>query len=176
MFVWPKPGARISVRVLRTAGSSHRYNCGVQLSGVSAPLPAIYDESAPLRQSRMRATLGRWVQIPLSGFVVLGTNGEFGLLDEDRSDRVSPPTVGSPARHPNIVGMKESGSDLAKTSELVTAPPAGVADRAGQCARPISTRDGVPGFKAALSPLRPIDDAARAELAIALAAFEEVHA
>jgi dihydrodipicolinate synthase/N-acetylneuraminate lyase len=38
--------------------------------------------------ARLRAGFARWVTRPLTGFVVLGSNGEAVLLDEDEADRV----------------------------------------------------------------------------------------
>ena len=38
--------------------------------------------------ARVCAPLARWLTTPLTGFVILGSNGEAALLDEDESDRV----------------------------------------------------------------------------------------
>lgn len=189
----------------------------MQLTGVFAPLPTPFDESGALDVQRLRAALPMWVRSPLTGFVVLGTNGEAGLLsdveaarvvDEARSlvprERVliagtarestvhaveaarqaaslgadavlvrtpcffkglmngaaferhyravadaspvpvllynftaatgvnlQPDTVGRLAEHPNIVGMKESGSDIAQIADLVAVAPAGFSVLAG---------------------------------------------
>jgi 4-hydroxy-2-oxoglutarate aldolase len=60
----------------------------MSLSGVFAPIPTPFDERDEIDLARLRAALARWLATPLAGFVVLGSNGEAPLLDEDESDRV----------------------------------------------------------------------------------------
>ena len=60
----------------------------MQLTGVLAPLPTPFDESGALDVARLRAALPHWVASPLTGFVLLGTNGEAGYLTDDEADRV----------------------------------------------------------------------------------------
>ncbi len=179
------------------------------LTGVFAPLPTPFDEDDAVDVIRLRASLKWWMSSPLAGFVVLGSNGEAVLMDDDECDcvvaearalipRQRPLIVGtgrestraairasrraaelgadavlvrtpgffksqmtseafvrhytavadaSPvpvllynftavtgvnlvpgavarlAEHPNIIGMKESGSDIAQISELVSVAP-----------------------------------------------------
>lgn len=143
----------------------------MRLTGVLAPLPTPFDESGALDVGRLRAALPRWVASPLTGFVVLGTNGDAGLLNEREADTVIaetragvpagrtllagtarestreaiaaaspvpvllynftaatgvnllPETVGRLAAHPNIVGIKESASDIAQMADLVAVAP-----------------------------------------------------
>ena len=190
---------------------------GMTLSGVFAPLPTPFDSDGQLDEHRLRMALTRWVASPLTGFVMLGTNGEAGLLDENESDRVieharaivpadrpliagtarestahtiaasrraadrgadavlvrtpcffkgqmngaaferhyravadaspvpvilynftaatgvslAPDVVAALASHPNIVGVKESGSDIAQISDLVAVAPDGFGVLAG---------------------------------------------
>jgi 4-hydroxy-2-oxoglutarate aldolase len=77
----------------------------MNLSGVFAPIPTPFDERDGIDLGRLRAALARWLTTPLAGFIVLGSNGEAPLLDEDESDYV----VGAardvvPAGRPFIVG------------------------------------------------------------------------
>ncbi len=60
----------------------------MNLSGVFAPIPTPIDEQDQVDTRRLRAAIDRWVQRPLAGLVVLGSNGEAALLDELESDRV----------------------------------------------------------------------------------------
>ena len=60
----------------------------MSLSGVFTPIPTPFDERDEIDLGRLRAALARWLTTPLAGFVVLGSNGEAPLLDEDESDRV----------------------------------------------------------------------------------------
>jgi 4-hydroxy-2-oxoglutarate aldolase len=187
------------------------------LSGVFAPLPTPFDADGQLDEHRLRIALRHWVASPLTGFVMLGTNGEAGLLDENESDRVieqtralvpkdrpliagtarestahtiaasrraaalgvdavlvrtpcffkaqmngavferhyravadaspvpvilynftaatgvslAPDVVAALAGHPNIIGVKESGSDIARVADLVAVAPEGFGVLAG---------------------------------------------
>jgi 4-hydroxy-2-oxoglutarate aldolase len=58
------------------------------LSGVFAPIPTPFDEDDRVDTRRLRTALERWVEGPLNGFVVLGSNGEAVLLDDFEADRV----------------------------------------------------------------------------------------
>jgi 4-hydroxy-2-oxoglutarate aldolase len=184
---------------------------GMDLSGVFAPLPTPFDESDRVDPRRLRSALQQWLATPLAGFVVLGTNGELGLLADDECDVVvetaraivprgrpliagagrestqatiravrraatlgadavlvrtpaffkaemthdnlvryyravadaspvpillynftnatgvnlAPATAALLAEHPNVVGMKESGSDIAQIADLVSLTPPG---------------------------------------------------
>jgi 4-hydroxy-2-oxoglutarate aldolase len=60
----------------------------MDLSGVLAPIPTPFDEHGDISLERLRAALVRWLATPLTGFVVLGSNGEAVFLDDDESDRV----------------------------------------------------------------------------------------
>jgi 4-hydroxy-2-oxoglutarate aldolase len=189
----------------------------MSLNGVMAPLPTPFDGEGRLDVGALQRGLRHWVASPLRGFVMLGSNGEAVMLDEDESDRVisvarevvpagrpllagvgrestdatvraaqraaalgadavlvrtpgffkaqmtaeaferhyteiadrtpvpvllynftavtgvdlTPPIVARLAAHPNIVGMKESGGDVARVAELVARTPADFAVFAG---------------------------------------------
>ncbi len=60
----------------------------MRLTGVFAPIPTPFDDDDHLDLKRLHAAFPRWLASPLTGFVVLGTNGEAGLLDDNESDRV----------------------------------------------------------------------------------------
>ena len=179
------------------------------LTGVLAPLPTPFDDDDRLDVVRLRTAVEGWVASPLTGFIVLGSNGEAVLMDDDECDRVIdearalvprdrpliagtgrestraairaakraadlgadavlvrtpaffksqmtgdafvrhytavadaspvpvllynftavtgvnllPATVARLAEHPNIVGMKESGSDISQIADLVASTP-----------------------------------------------------
>lgn len=181
----------------------------MNFSGVFAPVPTPFDRDERFDAERMKRAFARWVAQPITGFVVLGSNGEAVFLDEAESDAVIatareaiprdrpmlvgtgrestqatvratkraaqlgadavlvrtpgffksqmtndafvrhyatvadessipvllynftavtgvnllPPAVSRLASHPNIVGMKESGGDIAQIAELVTSTP-----------------------------------------------------
>jgi len=60
----------------------------MNLTGVFAPLPTPFDDRDQVDLARLRAALPHWIASPLAGFVVLGTNGEAGLMDDDECDAV----------------------------------------------------------------------------------------
>lgn len=218
------------------------YNDAMKLMGVFAPLPTPFDAGGSLDVARLRAAIPAWVRSPLTGFVMLGTNGEAGLLSDDESDRVIgearalvprertliagtarestadaiaaaqraaalgvdavlvrtpcffkgqmngaaferhyraiadqspvpvllynftaatgvnllPETVASLGRHPNIVGIKESGSDIAQMTDLVRLTPDGFRVLAGSASTfHAALCTGVSGGILALSALLP---------------------
>jgi dihydrodipicolinate synthase/N-acetylneuraminate lyase len=84
------------------------------LTGVFAPLPTPFDDRDQVDIARLRAAFGRWIASPLTGFVVLGSNGEAALMDDDEGDRV----VGEaralvPGTRPFIVGTGRESTQAA---------------------------------------------------------------
>jgi dihydrodipicolinate synthase/N-acetylneuraminate lyase len=182
----------------------------MNLAGVFAPVPTPFDDHDRVDTARLRRALARWITRPLTGFVVLGSNGEAVLMDDFECDQVIvaareaiprdrllivgtgrestqaairatkraaehgadavlvrtpgffktqmttdafvrhytavadaspvpvllynftaltgvnllPAAVARLATHPNVVGMKESGGDVAQIAELVSGAPA----------------------------------------------------
>jgi 4-hydroxy-2-oxoglutarate aldolase len=77
----------------------------MRLDGVFAPLPTPFDEDGRLDERRLCAALPHWLASPLTGFVMLGTNGEAGLLTDDEAARVVEITRAIvPRDRPFIVG------------------------------------------------------------------------
>jgi 4-hydroxy-2-oxoglutarate aldolase len=60
----------------------------MNLAGVFAPVPTPFDEQDRVDTNRLRAALARWLVRPLTGFIVLGSNGEAALMDDFEADRV----------------------------------------------------------------------------------------
>jgi 4-hydroxy-2-oxoglutarate aldolase len=75
------------------------------LSGVFAPLPTPFDDDDRLDLDRLKRSYERFVAGPLTGFVVLGSNGEAPLMDDDESDRaIAAAREVVPRGRPFIVG------------------------------------------------------------------------
>jgi 4-hydroxy-2-oxoglutarate aldolase len=75
------------------------------LAGVFAPVPTPFDENDRVDLARLTRAFARWVAGPLTGFVVLGSNGEAALMDEDESERtIAAARDAIPAGRPLIVG------------------------------------------------------------------------
>jgi 4-hydroxy-2-oxoglutarate aldolase len=60
----------------------------MKLTGVLAPVPTPFDEHDRVDESRLKAAFQLWLKGPLTGFVVLGSNGEAALMNDDECDRV----------------------------------------------------------------------------------------
>lgn len=74
-------------------------------AGVYAPVPTPFDAADTFDPSRFRAALARWVDAPLTGFVVLGSNGEAPFVDDEESARVVATARDAiPVGRPLIVG------------------------------------------------------------------------
>jgi len=227
---------------LRITLPSQPYNVAMHLAGVLAPLPTPFDQSGELDLARLRTALPQWLQSPLSGFVLLGTNGEAGLLNDSESASVietarsivptsrtliagtarestreaiaaarvaaslgvdgvlvrtpcffkgqmtpeaferhytavadsspvpvllynftaatgvnlQPDVAARLASHPNIVGIKESGSDISQIADLVALTPPGFATLAGSASTfHAAVYAGVSGGILALAALLP---------------------
>ena len=61
---------------------------GMKLAGIFAPIPTPFDHDDQVDTARLRAALTRWIARPLTGFIVLGSNGEAALMDDFEADRV----------------------------------------------------------------------------------------
>jgi 4-hydroxy-2-oxoglutarate aldolase len=60
----------------------------MRLAGVFAPIPTPFTDDDQVDTTRLRAALARWITRPLTGFIVLGSNGEAALMDDFEADRV----------------------------------------------------------------------------------------
>lgn len=55
----------------------------LNLQGIFAPIPTPFDERGAILMDRLEANCKRWLQTPLRGLVVGGSNGEFPFLSID---------------------------------------------------------------------------------------------
>src|SRR5262245_38330760 len=60
----------------------------MKLAGVFAPIPTPFDDSDQVDTTRLTKALARWVARPITGFIVVGSNGEAALMDDFEADRV----------------------------------------------------------------------------------------
>ena len=58
------------------------------ISGVFAPVPTSFTDSGELDLSGWRSNITRWMGTGLHGLVVLGSNGEAPLVDDDEAERL----------------------------------------------------------------------------------------
>jgi 4-hydroxy-2-oxoglutarate aldolase len=61
---------------------------GVSLEGVFPPIPTPFDSEGDVAVEALAENLARWNRYDLSGYVVLGSNGEAGFLGEEEKVRV----------------------------------------------------------------------------------------
>ena len=59
-----------------------------RFAGIFTPIPTPFRSDDTLDEAGLRANIGRWMQTPLTGLVVLGSNGEAPQLDDAEADRV----------------------------------------------------------------------------------------
>ena len=58
------------------------------IRGVYAPVPTPFVDADELDIPSWRSNVARWITTPLHGLVVLGSNGEAPLVDDDEADRL----------------------------------------------------------------------------------------
>jgi len=59
-----------------------------ELTGVFAPIATPFDENEEIAYGHLRENLTKWARTKLAGVVVLGSNGEFVLLDSYEKERL----------------------------------------------------------------------------------------
>ena len=60
----------------------------MRFSGVFAPIPTPFADDGALDLAAWQANIDRWMGTGLHGLVVLGSNGEAPLVDDDEADRL----------------------------------------------------------------------------------------
>ena len=74
-------------------------------TGIFTPIATPFRSDDTLDEGGLRSNVTRWMTTPLSGLVVLGSNGEAPQLDDDEADRVIEIVRGEmPRNRPMIVG------------------------------------------------------------------------
>jgi 4-hydroxy-2-oxoglutarate aldolase len=54
----------------------------LKIEGVFPPIPTPFDKDGNILHDKLKSNLARWSETGLHGFVVLGTNGEYVMLNE----------------------------------------------------------------------------------------------
>lgn len=89
-----------------------------QFTGVFTPIVTPFRSDDTLDEQGLRRNVARWMATPLTGLVVLGSNGEAPQLDEDEADRVIDTVRAEmPRNRPMIVG---TGRESTKASIAAT--------------------------------------------------------
>jgi 4-hydroxy-2-oxoglutarate aldolase len=76
-----------------------------RFTGIYTPIVTPFRADDTLDETGLRSNVTRWMQTPLDGLVVLGSNGEAAQLDDDEADRiVDIVRNGVPSGRPLIAG------------------------------------------------------------------------
>ena len=60
----------------------------LKLEGVFPPIPTPFDSDGNLLLDKVKSNIALWNKTGLSGYVVLGSNGEAVMLDADEKARL----------------------------------------------------------------------------------------
>lgn len=76
-----------------------------RFTGIFTPITTPFDADQRIDEAGLRRNVAHWMAGPLTGLVVLGSNGEAPLLDDDEADRaIELVREGMPADRPLIAG------------------------------------------------------------------------
>jgi 4-hydroxy-2-oxoglutarate aldolase len=95
-----------------------------RFAGVYTPIATPFRSDDTLDEQGLRGNVERWMRTPLTGLVVLGSNGEAPQLDESEADRVVEIVRdGMPAGRPMIVGTgrESTRASIAATKRAAAA-------------------------------------------------------
>jgi 4-hydroxy-2-oxoglutarate aldolase len=74
-------------------------------AGIYTPIATPFRDDGTVDERALAANVSRWMTTPLTGLVVLGSNGEAASLDDDEADRVvAIVRAGVPSSRPLIAG------------------------------------------------------------------------
>lgn len=74
-------------------------------AGIYTPIATPFRDDGTVDERALAANVSRWMTTPLTGLVVLGSNGEAASLDDDEADRVVEIVrAGVPSSRPLIAG------------------------------------------------------------------------
>jgi len=95
-----------------------------KFAGVYTPIITPFRGDDTVDEPGLRANVARWMTTPLTGLVVLGSNGEAPQLDDDEADRVIDiARAEMPGNRPMIVGTgrESTRATIAATRRAATA-------------------------------------------------------
>jgi 4-hydroxy-2-oxoglutarate aldolase len=76
-----------------------------RFSGIYTPIATPFNGDGAVDERALAANVSRWMGTPLTGLVVLGSNGEAASLDDDEADRVVDVVrAGVPSSRPLMAG------------------------------------------------------------------------
>jgi 4-hydroxy-2-oxoglutarate aldolase len=114
------------------------------LAGIFTPIATPFRDDDTIDEAGLRRNVTRWMGTPLSGLVVLGSNGEGPQLDDEEADRVvGLVREGVPAGRPLIAGTgrESTRATIAATRRAAAAGVDAVLVRTPSFFRPQMTSD-----------------------------------
>src|SRR5256885_483171 len=93
----------------------------MNLAGVFSPIPTPFDDRDRVDTARLKAALAKWSAKPLTGFVVLGSNGEAALMDDFECDQAIVAARGPPkaaTRPPKRAGKRGAAPVLVRPQDF----------------------------------------------------------
>lgn len=95
-----------------------------QFTGIFTPISTPFRQDDTLDEQGLRSNIARWMATPLTGLVVLGSNGEAPQLDDEEADRVIEIARSAmPRNRPMIVGTgrESTRATIAATKRAASA-------------------------------------------------------
>ena len=99
---------------------------GNRFAGVYTPIPTPFDAAGAVDEPGLRSNVAQWMRTPLTGLVVLGSNGEAPQLDDDEADRVIEIVRGGVPREKPLIAGTGRESTKATIAANARAAAAGV--------------------------------------------------
>src|SRR5207342_3439681 len=119
----PGPGQRAEPpargRSLSTARHTSKIRVMKRFAGVYTPIVTPFTADDVLDEKGLRNNVARWMTTPLTGLVVLGSNGEAPQLEDNEADRaIEIVRAGMPKDRPLIAGTgrESTKATIAATS------------------------------------------------------------
>ncbi|XP_005091882.1 4-hydroxy-2-oxoglutarate aldolase, mitochondrial [Aplysia californica] len=105
----------VSLMYQSTAAASTK---SLDISGILPPIPTPFNEDGSFAFDKLKFNMDKWNKIPFKGYVVLGSNGECGLLNWD--ERVQLLEETKKLADPSKLVVGGSGCDSTRDTVLMT--------------------------------------------------------
>jgi 4-hydroxy-2-oxoglutarate aldolase len=128
-------------------------------AGIYTPIATPFRDDGAVDERALAANVTRWMTTPLTGLVVLGSNGEAAQLEDDEADRVVEiARAGVPASRPLIAGTgrESTRATIAATRRAAAAGVDAVLVRTPSFFKPQMTTDAFIRHYGAVADASPV--------------------
>jgi 4-hydroxy-2-oxoglutarate aldolase len=128
-------------------------------AGIYTPIATPFRDDGAVDERALAANVSRWMTTPLTGLVVLGSNGEATSLEDDEADRVTEVVrAGVPASRPLIVGTgrESTRATIAASRRAASAGADAVLVRTPSFFKPQMTSDAFIGHFSEVADASPV--------------------